>query len=179
MSVQPGWFPGHSKALIYINIGIEGEGDRAPPNMSHPIIDQPFQITGPNNSEYGGQFCIPQLRMPTNVSLSVGQNITLQVVETAQHGAALYSVSTHKRQSDEENVLKVWQCVDLTLVPDDSDEYEEVTPENCYNSSNIGFNLMYTSQELTANGETSAAQALAAPASLFVGAVMAGLWAML
>lgn len=99
VSIQPGWFPGHSKAFFYINIGIQEEGQEAPPNMSHPVIDAPFQITGPDNDMYGGQFCLPQLRMPAEVSLSVGQNITLQVVETAQHGAALYSVSGSGRAS--------------------------------------------------------------------------------
>ncbi|KAF2770698.1 hypothetical protein EJ03DRAFT_61698 [Teratosphaeria nubilosa] len=92
VSIQPGWFPGHSKALFYINIGIQEPGQLAPPNMSHPIVPV-FQITGPNNSMYGGQFCLPQTGMPANVSLEVGTNITLQVVEAAQHGAALYSVS--------------------------------------------------------------------------------------
>lgn len=92
LSVQPGWFPGHSKAFIYVNIGIQVEGQAAPPNMSHPVVP-PFQVTGPSNLEYPGQFCLPQIGMPANVSLQVGQNITLQVVEAAQHGAALFSVS--------------------------------------------------------------------------------------
>jgi hypothetical protein len=91
ISIQPGWFPGHSKAFFYINIGIQEEGDLAPPNMSHPVVPV-FEITGPTNLEYDGQFCIPQVGMPANLSLSVGQNITIQVVEAAQHGAALYSV---------------------------------------------------------------------------------------
>lgn len=91
VSVQPGWFPGHSKALFYVNIGIQEQGMQAPPNYSHPVVPV-FQVTGPNNSEYGGQFCLPQVRMPANLSLAVGDNITIQVVETAQHGAALYSV---------------------------------------------------------------------------------------
>lgn len=91
VSIQPGWFPGHSQAFFYINIGINGPGDLAPPNMSHPVVP-PFQITGPTNQEYPGQFCIPQVGMPANLSLQVGDNITIQVIETAQHGAALYSV---------------------------------------------------------------------------------------
>lgn len=96
VSVQPGWFPGHSKAFFYINIGIQGAGQLAPPNMSHPVVP-PFQITGPVNLEYDGQFCIPQIGMPANLSLQVGQNITLQVIEQAQHGAALYSVRSSLR----------------------------------------------------------------------------------
>jgi hypothetical protein len=92
LSVQPGWFQGHSTALIYVNIGIQAYGDAAPPNMSHPVVS-PFQIIGPTNNAYPGQFCLPQIGMPANVSLQVGQNITLQVVEAAKHGAALFTVS--------------------------------------------------------------------------------------
>jgi len=91
VSIQPGWFPGHSLALFYMNIGINKPGDLAPPNMSHPVVP-PFQLVGPDNIEYPGQFCIPQVGMPANLSLKVGDLITLQVIETAQHGAALYNV---------------------------------------------------------------------------------------
>jgi len=89
--VQPGWFPGHKKALFYVNIGIIESGMQAPPNYSHPVVG-PLEVTGPNNTQYPGQFCYPQVRMPANVTLAVGQNITIQVIEIAQHGAALYSV---------------------------------------------------------------------------------------
>jgi hypothetical protein len=91
VSIQPGWFQGHVKAFFYVNIGIQEPGQQAPPNMSHPVVP-PFQILGPTNQEYAGQFCLPQVPMPVNVTLEVGQNITLQVVEAAQHGAALYNV---------------------------------------------------------------------------------------
>jgi hypothetical protein len=91
ISVQPGWFPGHSSAYIYINIGINEPGHVAPRNMSHPVHPV-MAITGPSNEEYPGQFCIPQIGMPKNLDLKVGDNITIQVIETAQHGAALYSV---------------------------------------------------------------------------------------
>ena len=91
ISIQPGWFTGHSKALFYVNMGINGPGEVAPPNMSH-ILVPPFQILGPTNLEYSGQFCLPQVPMPVNVTLGVGDNVTLQIVEVAQHGAALYNV---------------------------------------------------------------------------------------
>jgi hypothetical protein len=98
ISIQPGWFPGHSKAFFYINIGIQDEGSQAPPNMSHPVVPV-FEITGPTNTEYPGQFCIPQVGMPAGANLTVGQNITIQVVEAAQHGASLYSVSLESTAS--------------------------------------------------------------------------------
>nr|POF07002.1 hypothetical protein CFP56_31626 [Quercus suber] len=96
VSVQPGWFPGHSKALFYMNIGIIEPGQLAPPNYSHPVVP-PFQIVGPDNLQYDAQFCLPQVPMPANLSLQIGDNITLQVIETAQHGASLYSVSNTQR----------------------------------------------------------------------------------
>lgn len=92
VAFQPGWFSGHAFALIYINIGIQEAGDLNPPNMSHPVVP-PFQLVGPSNQLYPGEICIPQVGMPANLSLQIGQNITIQVIETAQHGAALYSVS--------------------------------------------------------------------------------------
>jgi hypothetical protein len=91
LSIQPGWFPGHSFAMFYVNIGINEPGESAPKNMSHPVVP-PFQLVGPNNLEYPGQFCLPQIGMPKNLDLQVGDNITIQVIETAQHGAALYNV---------------------------------------------------------------------------------------
>ena len=94
ISIQPGWFPGHSKALFYINMGITAPGQVNPPNMSHPVVP-PFQILGPTNDQYPGQFCLPQVPMPANLTFSVGDNVTLQVVEAAQHGAALYNVRIH------------------------------------------------------------------------------------
>lgn len=88
VGIQPGWFPGHSSAFFYINLG---EGT-VPLNYSFPM--QPvFQITGPNNLLYNGSFCLPQVPLPVNFTAVVGQNATIQVIETAQHGAALYNVS--------------------------------------------------------------------------------------
>ncbi|KAK5697626.1 hypothetical protein LTR17_023941 [Elasticomyces elasticus] len=129
LAVQPGWFPGHSRAQLYVNIGIQQEGQLAPPNMSHAVVP-PFEITGPTNDNYSGAFCLPQVRMPAEVNLSVGQNITLQVIELAQHGAALYS------------------CVDLTLVEDGSPQVEQVTQDNCRNDS-LNFELVFTTAALS------------------------------
>lgn len=88
VSVQPGWFPGHSLAQIYINMGYGNE----PLNYSHTMLPV-FQITGPSNQQYEGQFCLPQVPLPANYTPKVGDNATIQVIELAQHGAALYNVS--------------------------------------------------------------------------------------
>ena len=87
VGVQPGWFPGHATAFFYINLG---EGT-IPQNYSLPM--QPvFQIIGPSNVQYDGSFCLPQVPLPANLTAKVGDNATIQIVETAQHGAALYNV---------------------------------------------------------------------------------------
>ena len=52
-----------------------------------------FQIVGPSNLEYNGTFCLPQVPLPANFTPNIGDNATIQVVEAAQHGAALYNVS--------------------------------------------------------------------------------------
>lgn len=88
VGAQPGWFPGHSSAFFYINLG---EGT-IPLNYSLPM--QPvFQILGPSNQQYDGSWCLPQVPLPANFTAKVGDNATIQVIETAQHGAALYNVS--------------------------------------------------------------------------------------
>lgn len=88
VGVQPGWFSGHSSALIYINLG---EGTTP---LNYSLVMQPmFGITGPTNQLYNGSFCMPQVPLPANFTAVIGQNATIQVVEAAQHGAALYNVS--------------------------------------------------------------------------------------
>lgn len=87
ISIQPGWFPGHSLALFYINMGYGNE----PLNYSHAMLPV-FQITGPSNVQYNGTFCLPQVPLPANYTPKVGDNATIQIIETAQHGAALYNV---------------------------------------------------------------------------------------
>jgi hypothetical protein len=87
ISVQPGWFQGHKSAFMYMNLGLGA----VPPNMSHPML-APFQIVGPSNNPYPGTFCMPQVPLPANMTVNVGDLATIQLIETAQHGAALYNV---------------------------------------------------------------------------------------
>lgn len=87
ISIQPGWFQGHSKAFFYINLGLGA----VPPNMSHVMVS-PFEIIGPSSEPYPGTFCLPQVPLPTNITVNVGDLATIQVIETAIHGAALYNV---------------------------------------------------------------------------------------
>lgn len=99
LAIQPGWFQGHNYAFFYVNIGINGPGEVAPPNMSHVVVP-PFQIVGPDNVAYNGTFCLPQVPLPTNLTFNIGDNITIQVIETAQHGAAIYNVRSIQLDSN-------------------------------------------------------------------------------
>ncbi|KAE9972529.1 hypothetical protein BLS_003974 [Venturia inaequalis] len=132
LSFQPGWFNGHQTAFIYVNIGIGNE----PLNYSHPMVPV-FQLTGPVNAMYPGTFCLPQVPLPANISYNIGDNATIQIVETAVHGAALYS------------------CVDITFA--EQAEVAQVNSSNCFNSSGtdgkggpMGMNFVYTATGLTA-----------------------------
>lgn len=89
IAIQPGWFQGHATAFFYINLG----DGTLPPNMSLPMVPV-FQITGPTRLPYPGTFCLPQVPLPANYTAVKGGNATIQVVESAVHGAALYNVST-------------------------------------------------------------------------------------
>jgi hypothetical protein len=96
VSFQPGWFNGHQTAFIYINIGL----GTVPLNYSHPMVPV-MQLTGPNNNMYPGTFCLPQIPLPANITYNIGDNATIQVIETAVHGAALYSVGFRAQPCNE------------------------------------------------------------------------------
>ena len=88
IAVQPGWFTGHHTAFFYINMGFGDE----PQNMSFPMLPV-FQIRGPSRDPYPGTFCLPQVPLPVNATVKVGDNATIQIIETAIHGASLFNVS--------------------------------------------------------------------------------------
>ncbi|KAI1007886.1 hypothetical protein K3495_g356 [Podosphaera aphanis] len=125
IAIQPGWFQGHATAFFYINLGYGTNGpDGGPPNMSFPMVPV-FQIVGPSNSPYPGTFCLPQVPLPANnVTIKSGDKATIQVVETAVHGASLFS------------------CVDIIF--SEPEFVNEVNSSNCFNSSSITFNDVYS-----------------------------------
>ncbi|KAL9611987.1 MAG: hypothetical protein Q9167_003387 [Letrouitia subvulpina] len=130
IGIQPGWFRGHSQAFFYINMG---EGT-VPLNYSLPM-QSVFEITGPSNELYPGSFCLPQVPLPANFTARIGQNATIQIIETAQHGAALYD------------------CVDITFA--DPKDVAEVNETNCANTTNIGFELVFTTDSLSSSAESA------------------------
>lgn len=130
VAVQPGWFQGHKTALLYINLGI----GNAPANYS--LVMQPvFEITGPQNDAYPGEgICLPQVPTPANLTVHEGDNATIQVVENAKHGAALFS------------------CVDITFTNDMS-KVAPVNESNCHNDSAIQFAQVFSTADLQAGAE--------------------------
>lgn len=124
VAFQPGWFQGHPTAYMYISLGFGTDGpDGGPPNMSNPMVPV-FQIVGPSKNPWPGTVCIPQVPLPVGANVKVGDNATIQVVETALHGAALYS------------------CVDITFA--EPEDVAEVNSSNCFNSSTVSFNNVFS-----------------------------------
>jgi len=53
----------------------------------------PVQLLGPSKNPYPGTVCFPQVPLPKNAPpVKAGDLATIQVVELAVHGAALYTV---------------------------------------------------------------------------------------
>ena len=123
VAVQPGWFQGHATAFFYVNLGL----GTLPINFSLPMVSA-FQIIGPTRQPYPGTFCLPQVPLPANVTVNVGDNATIQIIETAVHGASLYN------------------CVDITFA--EPEDVAQVNETNCYNSTDIGFSLVFTTSAL-------------------------------
>ena len=87
LALQPGWNANHPMAHMYVNIGWGTE----PLNMSNSLVPL-FQITAPTNEPYNSSFCLPQIGMPANAAARVGDNATIQIIESTIHGASLYTV---------------------------------------------------------------------------------------
>ncbi|RMZ78493.1 hypothetical protein DV737_g3857, partial [Chaetothyriales sp. CBS 132003] len=125
VAFQPGWFQGHSTAFIYINLGL----GTVAPNMSLPMLNG-VQLIGPSNNPYPGSWCFPQVPLPANVTVNVGDNATIQLIETAKHGAALFN------------------CADITFAADGDPDIAEVNSSNCFNSSDITYDLVFSTTSL-------------------------------
>lgn len=81
--------------MLQINLGLGTDGpDGGPLEMSHQIVP-PFSIVGPSNNPFPGTICLDKVQIPTpsDIGVKAGVNATIQVLMTAQHGAALFSVS--------------------------------------------------------------------------------------
>lgn len=115
-----------------------------PLNMSLPMVP-PFQITGPTVAPYPGTFCLPQVPLPANISVKVGDNATIQVVEAARHGAVLYNVCFDRPPLLSMGTFMLTrlfnQCVDITFA--EPEDVEPVTRDNCFNSTNITASTIY------------------------------------
>ncbi|KAF4773539.1 hypothetical protein HER10_EVM0001508 [Colletotrichum scovillei] len=126
LAFQPGWFQGHAQAMMYANMGFGSDGpDGGPLNMSFPMVPV-FQILGPSKNPYPGTVCLPQVPLPANTTVKAGDHATIQIVELAVHGAALFS------------------CVDIEFAEPGDPKIGKVNETNCFNSTDIGFGDVYT-----------------------------------
>jgi hypothetical protein len=66
--------------------------------MDIPLVPL-IQFVGPSNNPFPGTMCFPDVSTPANADIKVGDNATIQVILTAQHGASLFSVSLSYVQS--------------------------------------------------------------------------------
>ncbi|KFY43901.1 hypothetical protein V494_01777 [Pseudogymnoascus sp. VKM F-4513 (FW-928)] len=143
LAVQPGWFQGHSKGFFYVNMGFGTDGpDNGPKNFTNVMVPI-FEFTGPSNGPYPGTFCLPQIPLPQNASVKAGDLATIQVVMSAQHGASLFN------------------CVDIIFA--EPENVAEVNKSNCFNSSEIGFNNVFTSQISAADLSITISMAVLTP----------------
>ncbi|KAH8883477.1 hypothetical protein GQ53DRAFT_752957 [Thozetella sp. PMI_491] len=113
VAVQPGWFTGHKSALMYINLGLGAQ----PQNYSWQMVPM-FEVQGPTDDPYPGTFCLPQVPLPAGQTPKDGDLATIQVVEAAKHGAALFS------------------CVDI-IFTDDPSKLPPLNTTNCFNSTSL------------------------------------------
>lgn len=184
VAFQPGWFQGHATAEIYINMGFGTAGpDGGPLNMSNSLIT-PFQILGPSKNPYPGTVCLPQVPMPRNLTVQPGDNATIQIVELAMHGAALYSVRAQPYTSmiiSPADLLP--QCVDITFLEPGDDRIDEVNSTNCFNSTDIGVADIYTvtlrssgSDEYVSTSAVRGLQSYLIPVLGWAPLLGAGLW---
>jgi len=167
VAFQPGWFRGHETAFVHINLGFGTNGpDDGPEDMSNPML-APIQILGPTNGPYPGTVCFPQVPLPKDANVKAGDKATIQVVELAVHGAALYS------------------CVDIEFAEPGDEKIPEVNEDNCFNSTELGFAELYTIATVNPNtGKRydeveSLASTIHSQLSWLSMAVLGGLWAML
>lgn len=141
IAFQPGWFSGHSSAFMYFNLGFGAN----PENYSN-IMQNGINIIGPSKEPWPGTFCLPQVPLPAGYHPKVGDLATIQLIETALHGAALYN------------------CVDIEFA--NPEDVEEVTEENCFNSSQISSNLIFTTAALESSASPIQTSMLAASLTL-------------
>ena len=63
-----------------------------------PLVPR-FEIRGPTDNPYDGSICLPHVPLPEGTEVKVGDHATIQIVEAATHGAAMYSVRSFIRHA--------------------------------------------------------------------------------
>ncbi|KKA31144.1 hypothetical protein TD95_000570 [Thielaviopsis punctulata] len=163
IAFQPGWFSGHSTALLYVNIGLDSAGpDGGPMNFSTPLVP-PFELLGPSNGPFPGTLCLPDIKVPEALGVRAGMNATLQVIELAVHGASLFA------------------CSDITFVEPGDSRIPSYNNSVCFNSTDLGFGTLHTStivnpKPFLKHSSKRSAAAASRPADFWAGGIA---WAFL
>ncbi|KAH7020990.1 uncharacterized protein B0I36DRAFT_367453 [Microdochium trichocladiopsis] len=130
--LEPGHQANHDWGMIWVNIGL----GTIPTNFTTQMMHE-FSFTFPSDGVYDNQICLPEVTLPSAVrnlvssgQVKAGDNATIQVVESAKHGGALYS------------------CIDITFTAATypSVEVPDVTTKGlqCTNDTNFQFgNVTY------------------------------------
>ncbi|KAB5578048.1 hypothetical protein GE09DRAFT_538951 [Coniochaeta sp. 2T2.1] len=126
IAFQPGWFVGHAKGFLHVNLGYGTDGpDGGPLHMDVPLVPR-FTILGPSNNPWPGTLCLPDVSIPADAPVKAGDNVTLQISLVAQHGAALFS------------------CADVVLTEPGDERLPPLDDSICFNSTTIGFADLHT-----------------------------------
>jgi hypothetical protein len=59
--------------------------------MTVPLVPR-FAFVGPTNNPWPGTLCLSNVNLPDDAPVRAGDNATLQIAMTAQHGASLFAV---------------------------------------------------------------------------------------
>lgn len=75
---------GHAYNFMYINLGIEENGQVA--SFSHSLTPNPLNTTG------DGTLCVSDLKIPSDLNITDGTNASLQIIKVGLSGQAQYNV---------------------------------------------------------------------------------------
>ncbi|KAF4624495.1 hypothetical protein G7Y89_g13676 [Cudoniella acicularis] len=143
----------HPWTYIFANLGLGTDYPTFNITLTNPFL----------NSTGNGTLCLPEIKLPAGVSVSDGQNASLQVVTIGASGSALYN------------------CADITF----SSRATLLSGSNCTNSPGITSSVVNqevngstTSTSSAANSsstKTSSGSTVGTSSSMFVSGVATGL----
>lgn len=149
IAFQPGHNAGHSTAFIYINMFVGNNNTLETGNYFNISIKPVFQIVAPNNTNeaFDSTICFQSnyFTVPNTTVIEPGTNATIQIIELAKNGNALYS------------------CSDITF--EDPALVPVVGKDVCFNDTGFGIQEVFTTKSLS----VSSANTMDQPTLLMIG----------